>query len=72
MLIAGSILAFSVMGTALQTPRLEEAVPVPVQRGACWKQPLFMHRRADLGACVANVQMESGKLLAMIKGLKAK
>lgn len=31
-----------------------------------------MHRRADLGTCVANVQMESGKLIATIKGLKAK
>ena len=31
-----------------------------------------MHRRADLGARVVNVQMESGKLIAVIKGLKAK
>lgn len=29
-----------------------------------------MHRRADLGACVANVQMDSGKLITIIKGLK--
>lgn len=31
-----------------------------------------MHRQADLGACVASVQMESGKLITIIKGLKAK
>lgn len=31
-----------------------------------------MHRQADLGACVASVQMESGKLITVIKGLKAK
>lgn len=30
-----------------------------------------MHRRADLSACVANVQMESGELITTIKGLKA-
>lgn len=29
-----------------------------------------MHRQADLGACMASVQMESGKLITVIKGLK--
>lgn len=33
---------------------------------------MFVHRQADLGACVASVQMESGKLITIIKGLKAK
>lgn len=31
-----------------------------------------MHRQADLGACMASVQMESGKLITVIKGLKVK
>lgn len=39
---------------------------------AIWRQQLFVHRQADLGACVASVQMESGKLITIIKGLKAK
>lgn len=38
---------------------------------AIWRQQLFVHRRADLSACVANVQMESGKLIVRITGLKA-
>lgn len=33
---------------------------------------MFVHRQADLAACVASVQMESGKLITIIKGLKAK
>lgn len=38
---------------------------------AIWRQQLFVHRGADLGACVADVQMESDKLIVRIKGLKA-
>lgn len=71
-LITGCILAFSVTDTTLLTPSLDEAVSVPVPEWCNLETAVVMHRRADLGACVANVQMESGKLITIIKRLKAK
>lgn len=71
-LITGCILAFSVTGTTLLTPSLDEAVSVPVPEWCNLETAVVMCRRADLGACVANVQMEPGKLITIIKGLKAK